>query len=67
MVLNEVEESVNSEVEVEEDAELSDKVEEEVEEPDQLEVEGTTVTLNNETEEDCVMSTIQNGLDVVRL
>ncbi|XP_045577900.1 non-muscle caldesmon isoform X1 [Salmo salar] len=65
VVLNEVEESVNSEVEVEEDAELSDKVEEEVEEPDQLEVEGTTVTLNNETEEDCGMSTIQNGLDVV--
>ncbi|XP_055794052.1 caldesmon 1a isoform X3 [Salvelinus fontinalis] len=62
VVLNEVEES---EAEVEENAELSDKVEEEVEEPDQLEVEGTTVTLNNETEEDCGMSTIQNGLDVV--
>ncbi|XP_071242821.1 non-muscle caldesmon-like isoform X2 [Salvelinus alpinus] len=61
VVLNEVKESVNSEAEVEEDAELSDKVEE----PDQLEVEGTTVTLNNETEEDCGMSTIQNGLDVV--
>uniref|UniRef100_A0A4W5QC63 Caldesmon 1b n=1 Tax=Hucho hucho TaxID=62062 RepID=A0A4W5QC63_9TELE len=57
VVLNEVEESVYSEVEVEEDAELSD------EEPDQL--EGTTVTLNNETEEDCGISTIQNGLDVV--
>lgn len=67
MVLNEVEESVNSEVEVEEDAELSDKVEEEVEEADQLEVEGTTVMLNNETEEDCDISTIQNGLDVVGL
>ena len=64
MVLNEVEES---EAEVEENAALSDKVEEEVEEPDQLEVEGTTVTLNNETEEDCRMSTIQNGLDGVRL
>nr|XP_046183825.1 non-muscle caldesmon-like isoform X3 [Oncorhynchus gorbuscha]XP_046183826.1 non-muscle caldesmon-like isoform X3 [Oncorhynchus gorbuscha] len=62
VVLNEVEES---EAEVEENAALSDKVEEEVEEPDQLEVEGTTVTLNNETEEDCRMSTIQNGLDVV--
>ncbi|XP_071189180.1 non-muscle caldesmon-like isoform X2 [Salvelinus alpinus] len=62
VVLNEVEES---EAEVEENAELSDKVEEEVEEPDQLEVEGRTVTLNNETEEDCGMSTIQNGLDVV--
>ncbi|XP_036813509.1 non-muscle caldesmon isoform X4 [Oncorhynchus mykiss] len=62
VVLNEVEES---EAEVEENAALSDKVEEEVEEPDQLEVEGTTVTLNNETEEDCRMSTIQNGLDGV--
>ena len=62
MVLNEVKESVDSEAEVEEDAELSDKVEE----PDQLEVEGTTVTPNNETEEDCDISTIQNGLDVVR-
>ncbi|XP_029521990.1 non-muscle caldesmon-like isoform X2 [Oncorhynchus nerka] len=60
VVLNEVEES---EAEVEENAALSDKIE--VEEPDQLEVEGTTVTLNNETEEDCRMSTIQNGLDVV--
>ncbi|XP_035640116.1 non-muscle caldesmon-like isoform X2 [Oncorhynchus keta] len=64
VVLNEVEES-EAEAEVEENAALSDKVEEEVEEPDQLEVEGTTVTLNNETEEDCRMSTIQNGLDVV--
>ncbi|XP_042156088.1 non-muscle caldesmon isoform X5 [Oncorhynchus tshawytscha] len=61
VVLNEVKESVNSEAEVEEDAELSDKVEE----PDQLEVEGTTVTPNNETEEDCDIPTIQNGLDVV--